>query len=378
MANILHVASGGIFAGAEKQMLEILIGLKKNTNHHISVILFHDSLLADKLRDSGIKVFIIAMGFANISFSPRRIRQVIRNNNIDIIHGHGYKANIAVYLSMMFRNRIVCFRTEHGLPEPFRGWKLLKYRLYHAFDMHIARKQCRRTIAVSKDVYDYLSQSIPQSKLVYIPNCIGIPAPADSTKAGILRSEFSLRPEHKILGIIGRLFPVKNHRLFIDLIAAMKRKNTGIRGLVVGDGPLEGELKKYAADKGVSNEIIFCGFRDDMENIYRVVDIVVFTSLHEGLPMTLLESLAAGVPVIAPAVGGLTEVLSKCGRECLVENHDAELLAEKCFDILNNDLLYEDIALKGKRLIENEYSIDTYIEKLSNLYNEALASGSLV
>ena len=112
-------------------------------------------------------------------------------------------------------------------------------------------------------------------------------------------------------GAVGRMTNVKNHRLLIDAFAAARAKHPHIRLRILGGGPLEGELRQRAQDLGVAGDVELCAFREDPSGFLAELDVFCLSSDSEGLPMSLLEALAAGLPVVATKVGGIPDVVAK-------------------------------------------------------------------
>ena len=164
MCNIAHVVSGKIYAGLESQAENTVLGLEEFSKHKVQVILFHDNVLAQRLREKNINVQVISVGFSNYFISLKYIRKILIADKIDIVHSHGYKANITAYHASKNIPGIKRIRSEHGLHEPFKGFKLLKYKLYDYHDRQIATKYTDKVIAVSKDVQRYLLGFLPATK----------------------------------------------------------------------------------------------------------------------------------------------------------------------------------------------------------------------
>ena len=367
---MLHVISGHALAGAEKQVLNTVVGLAKHTLINPKVLLFHEGVLSRKLRDAGIEVFVVPLRLLTTPIALSTIRRIISENQIDVVHCHGYKANTMVSAALMGKRGILRFQTCHGLPEPFSGFKQFKYRLYNVLDRWIMRHRVDRVIAVSRDVHEFLSSFLPQGKISSLPNSVDIVDGDGQSSIPELKSSLGFDPTDKIVGIIGRLVPVKNHFTFVDLIAELDSRDSAVRGLVVGDGPLRTELEKYAIQKEISSKIFFSGFREDVDELLKVIDIVVLTSLHEGLPMVLLEALGQGVPVVASDVGGVAEVLSQFCSECLIPPADTKGFADRCMSILHNPDRRVHLAAAGKRIVAERYSLKVCSALLADIYQE--------
>ncbi|UCC80221.1 MAG: glycosyltransferase family 4 protein [Candidatus Zixiibacteriota bacterium] len=372
MFNVAQIASGKIYAGLENQVQNTAVGLHEFSGNKVQVILFHDEILARRLREKNIKVHVIPVGFFGYFKSVNMINKTLISEKIDIVHSHGYKANIVAYHASKKIPGIYRIRSEHGLPEPFSGFKLLKYRMYDYYDRKIAAGHTHRVIAVSKDVRDYLLEFLPETKVLYLHNSIGPGEETDEETVRKIRTELNISPGMRIIGIIGRLVPVKNHRLFIDTIKRLSELEKNVIGLIVGSGPLENDLKEYAKKENIADRVIFAGFRNDIPSVLGMLDVLMFTSLHEGLPMALLEAMNMGTPVISVKTGGIAEVLSECCPEGLVDSYDPDKLARKCLELLNDPTLKNKITEAALTMVKELFSLESYTHKLSAIYSEMM------
>ncbi|MEP1251190.1 glycosyltransferase [Marinobacter sp.] len=148
----------------------------------------------------------------------------------------------------------------------------------------------------------------------------------------------NLSYENPKIGIIGRLVPVKRVDLFIQTIALLNQNGLECTGVIIGDGPLQQLLTNYAKTLGVTDRIKFMGFMNPSMEALSELDLLLMTSDHEGLPMTLLEALALEIPVVAHNTGGIPEVLDNGHCGWLVDRHEAEGYADIILEILTPSL----------------------------------------
>jgi len=187
-----------------------------------------------------------------------------------------------------------------------------------------------------------------------------------------------------VVGIVGRLTPIKNHRMFLDAAGFLKPGEKGIsfRFLVVGDGELREELEEYARKLGISQIVEFAGWHKDMPGVYAAMDAVALTSINEGTPVTLIEAMAAGIPVVATAVGGVpdllgetVEKLSGCRiaeRGILVPSNDPASLADALLFLLKSRQRSARMSARAKEYVLNRYSTERLLNDMERLYSEVL------
>ncbi|GAH32662.1 unnamed protein product [marine sediment metagenome] len=181
--------------------------------------------------------------------------------------------------------------------------------------------------------------------------------------------------DYKSIGIIGRLVPVKNHKMFLD--AAKKLKDTlssvqRMKFLIVGDGPLRQELEEYARRLGIQQNVVFTGWLEDLEKVYPQLDIVTLTSLNEGTPVALIEAQAAACPCVATNVGGVTDVVEDGRSGFLVPPHDIDKFIEALLKLLNNPELAKSLGEFGRERMKNKFNKTCLFRDTEYLYEELL------
>jgi glycosyltransferase involved in cell wall biosynthesis len=213
-------------------------------------------------------------------------------------------------------------------------------------------------------------------------------------RLGVAREDDTL-----LVGIVGRLTEIKNHRLFLEAAALLKarlsarRENGGdtaaaphVRFVVVGDGHLRLDLETHACALGLADDVIFTGTLDDPENFYAALDIVALTSLNEGTPLTLIEAMASERAVVATAVGGVVDLLGGveaselrrpgawrlCERGVQVEPGDAEGFSRAVEHLVDHGELRASMGERGRAFAEKNYSKERLVEDVLRLYENLL------
>jgi glycosyltransferase involved in cell wall biosynthesis len=190
---------------------------------------------------------------------------------------------------------------------------------------------------------------------------------------GALRAELGVPAGAPLVGIVGRLAPVKNHRLFLDACRRVRRRRPDARFVVVGDGELAADLREQARHQDLDGALDFTGWRTDLADLYAALDVVVCCSINEGLPATLVEAGAAGRPVVATAVGGVPDVVTDGVNGRLVPSGDAEALAGAIEEVLADPELAARLGREGRRLAFARYGAQRLVDETEALYRRLLA-----
>jgi glycosyltransferase involved in cell wall biosynthesis len=207
---------------------------------------------------------------------------------------------------------------------------------------------------------------------------------SSSQRARSCREQLGI-PQELIVGIVGRLTEIKNHKLFLRAVELFKQKALGqqVRFVVLGDGHLRQALEEQTREAGLEADVIFAGTRNDPENFYPALDVVALTSLNEGTPLTLLEAMANARPVIATAVGGVVDLLGEvreetqdayqvCRRGLSVVPGDAHGFATGLQRLVEDEKLRNQLAEQGLQFVGQSHSKERLMKDMNSLYSELM------
>lgn len=204
----------------------------------------------------------------------------------------------------------------------------------------------------------------------------------DDERRAEFRREVGLTDERLAIGFVGRLTEIKNIPLLLNAAKLYLEDENAPKSqfFIVGDGHLRTELEFLAVELGIADSVVFLGNRDDTERIYSGLDIVALTSLNEGTPLSLIESMAAGVPFVSTAVGGVIdlagdvddekEAFRLCRRGVLAESGDVEGFAKGLIYLAKNEKLRFNLGEGGRRFVTEKYDKKRLIEDIKQLYRE--------
>ncbi|HXI26648.1 MAG TPA: glycosyltransferase [Pyrinomonadaceae bacterium] len=262
----------------------------------------------------------------------------------------------------------------------------LKTKLFLLIEKMLAR-MTDRIIVISEQQRREINEDFHlgrREQFAVIPLGIDLDVYAEwQTRRAKLRGEISASDDDLLVGIVGRLTEVKNHRLFLEATALLKKMSTQrLKFLVIGDGARRSELESQARRVGIANDVVFLGTRDDPENFYPALDVVALTSLNEGTPLSVIEGMANRRPVIATGVGGVVDLLGQevegfdgyaiCERGIRVRSGDAEGFANGVKRLIDDAALRDELGARGREFVLKDYSKERLLDDIANLYADLL------
>ncbi len=304
-----------------------------------------------------------------------QLYRLLRREQPTIVHTHTAKAGFAGRLAAKLAGVPLIFHTYHG--HVFHSYfGAAKTRFYIALERFGAALSTR-IIAVSPN----LRREIGEVYRIAPPRKVALVVPGYDLSAlrdvrrpfGDFRARFGIPAEAPLVGIVGRLVPIKHHALFLSAMAQVARAIPQARFAVVGDGELRAELEAQARALGMAEAVIFTGWQGDLAAIYGALDCLVLCSKNEGLPSAVIEALVTGVPVVATAVGGVVDMLAD-GRGALVPPNDARALAEATLNVLRDLPAAQARAQTFRQAAYDLYHIAPGAERLIAFYREFLGA----
>jgi glycosyltransferase involved in cell wall biosynthesis len=245
-------------------------------------------------------------------------------------------------------------------------------RMFLAIERLLARLVTDKLIVVSAQQGAEIGNDFRvgrQGQITVIPLGLDLGLFADHASRRMqFRQELGIDSDVVLVGIVGRLTEIKNHRMFLNSVARLKGQ-AGMRFVVIGDGSLRPALEQQARSLGLESDVIFTGGRRDPEYFYPALDIVALTSLNEGTPLTLIEAMANARPVVATAVGGVVDLLAD-GRGINVPSGDEEAFAAALRRLAADPQLQKELGARGHEFVDRVYRKERLIEDIKGLYRE--------
>jgi glycosyltransferase involved in cell wall biosynthesis len=369
---VAHIRdSSGIF-GAERVILTLAKNLSRQNFRVLLVCLQRpgggNAKLVQRATSLGIEVKTVAVYGR---FDPRAIamlRKILRKNQVSVIHSHDFKSDFYGLLASR-GSGIKRVATAHGSTRD----SLFK-RLYLFFDEHFVYPRLDRIIAVSAELQERLrNQGIPSEKISLIPN--GLDLDLLSAEADNSEPPLAIPSGKKVFGLIGRLFPDKGHRFFLQALAGIAREHPEAHGLIVGAGPEEDNIIRRIDELGLKDRVLFVGTRNNMQLVYDAIDALVIPSLTEGLPYVLLEAMANKIPVIASAVGDIPLLIKQGETGYLVPPGDEKKLAMSMTDLLSFPEKSDTMARQATEFFQKNYAAAPMARATERIYCDLLHWG---
>lgn len=359
--------------GAERVVASLSTQLSKRGYNVMVACLFDAGKVADEMIAAGVPVVNLGMRGKSDFRVLYRLFRLLRNEGIHILHSHLFHADLLASILGRIANIPIIIATRHSADiygkrrEWVNSW---------------ARCLCDAVVAVSREVRDAELQwsRIRPSQVVVIPNGVEIQAYTgiDQTKVATLLDELNIPPNVPVLGTIASFKEYKGHTYLIDATVRILEEFPDLKVLLVGDGPLRTQLEKEVEALSLTHSIIFTGIRHDVREVLSFLDLFVLPSSSEGLPMAILEAMAAGRPVVATRVGGVPEAVVDGVTGFLVPPRDPAALAEAIACLLRDHDLRRVMAQAARERVAQYFSVERMVEQTQNLYEQLLVEKGLV
>lgn len=356
---IMHVVYSFGIGGSETVAREVAMRLGDRGHTNMVVALEHDGPLSDEFRSKGIPAHAVNRAEISMLGAMFRVFQLVRKFRPDVLHTHHmYMLFYTVPASLLTRTPII--HTEHEF------WSLdtPKGRLF----MPVLGMFCRWITAVNEETRLFMARGLKlqKRKLVTVPN--GIDLTRFASASVLQRSDFGLNANDCVAVIVARLEPVKNHSMLLRAWRIVVDSVPGAKLLVIGAGSLGDTLRDESTALGLSERVNFLGPRRDVHAILPLADVAVLTSHDEGLPLSLLEAMAAGLPVVSTNVGGVPEVVRDGVNGILVQGEDPQVFAKAVIRVFNDLSSARNMGKDGRKLVERTYDLDVAVGRYLELY----------
>lgn len=361
---VIHVNAGGETGGGKSHLLALLPKLR-TLGVDASLLCFSAGLLSQEAQESGIPTHTLGV---SSMLSPRLmvgLYQYFKASAPDIVHTHGGRANLYGRLAARLAGVPLVVTTVHSHTDLdyTSPWQNMWFATVDRATWGLADG----LIAVSEQLQSaLLRRGMKQSKVRVVHNGIE----DICSKPLAVHEEFNLPIESVVLCAVGRFVPVKRFDLLLTAMLKVVETNPNALLLLVGDGPLEQQLRETSVQLGLGAHVKFAGYRCDVRSIMESSAAFVMSSEMEGLPIVLLEALAGKVPIVATSVGGIPEIITTEENGLLVAPHNSGALAEAIERVLARPIEAQARAVNGRKWFEEHATAEAMARKTLSIYIE--------
>jgi glycosyltransferase involved in cell wall biosynthesis len=360
--NFLEFAKRATQSGADREraQLSVLTFVRPETA---------DTPFIQAARCAGIPIFTVS---ERLAFDPRvlgQLRDIVSSARPDIIQSHAVKSHFLVRVLRLHRV-VPWIAFNHGYTTTNA-----KVRMYNQLDRWSLKAPDRIVTVCAAFARQLRAMGVADHRITIRHNMVQPFSPASEETVAALRARLGIAPNARVVFCAGRLSHEKGHA---DLMraTAMVREQPGVPPftvVVAGDGPERLRLEALRASLGLEQAFVLAGHQSDLRPFFSMSELGVLPSHSEGSPNFLLESMAAGVPVVAMAVGGVPEIATDREDTLLVPKGNTAAMARSLAELLRDDTLRRRLATNAQRVTER-FTPEAYCRSLVQLYRETAAA----
>lgn len=358
--------------GSERVVFDLARSLDHD-KYEIYVAAFKGGVLLEPLKTICEEVLFIEKKAGFDISAMFRLANIVRKYRIDVVNAHHYMPCFYSFLGTLILNGKRLIYTEHSVPEVesiascFHG-KILNWMLY----------RINAVVGVSKAITEKYKEKYPRHAAKFHEVLNGVDIDKFKIQGGrdAVRGRWGLSEDHFVVGTVANFRRVKNHACIIRAAARLKASHPQLRLLFVGTGftgdteSSEAEIKSLINDLNLQDRIVFTGYQEDIPGILSSLDAFCLPSFSEGLPVSLLEAMAAGVPVVGSEVAGITEVVTHKKTGLLFPSDNDEMLALLFAELIREPGKTTIYVNNGNRYVINKHCSKNWKLKYEKLFSE--------
>jgi glycosyltransferase involved in cell wall biosynthesis len=351
--------------GLEAIVGEIACGLNKQKYDVEIWSITRTGTLVDEYKAKGIPVRVLNISTYHNPFNFLKLAWLLKEARVDIIHTHTYfTATIGRVAGWMAGVRTMV----HHVHSTY--WR---YSFVNVCVERVLSRWTSKIICVSQAVKKFVvdDERINEAKTIVIPN--GIAKKNLSIDKETFRNSLGIKKDDCVIICVASLFKNKGHGVLLEAVERLAGDHQNLKVLIVGEGDREDALKKQTAFLKIEEKVFFLGVRGDVPELLFISDIFVLCSLErEGMPVSILEAMAYGLPVVASAVGGIPEIVKDRSNGCLVSVNNPLQLAQCLDELIRNSHMRKSLGLAGQELYERRFTRETMLSAIEYVYEECL------
>jgi len=355
--------------GSERVVLDLVQYIDKR-RFSVFVAAFSGGQLLQDFSRACTKLFYVRKGPGLDLAAMLRIGAIIRQYRIDVVNPHHYSPFVYSYLgSKVINNRSLVF-TEHSVPE-VTGLSAKHKLLCNALFF-----KTNAIVGISDEISKAFKTRFPMhaKRVISIPNGVDIELFQTPVNRNEVKAEFGIPPDAMVIGTVANFRKVKNHVCLLKALDILSKSHPELRVLLVGRGfpddpeNSEPDIRRLIKELGIGDRVIFAGYRSDIPRILRAIDIFCLPSLSEGLPVSILEAMAARIPVVGSDVRGIREVVSKEITGLLFPVNDHGSLAVMIERLINDSDLRASLREGAYDFVSRNHGMTQWIGRYQSLF----------
>jgi len=320
----------------------------------------------DELSANGVKLLGLGRRGKGDVWVWWKLLSFLRRERVDVLHAHKFGSN--VWGTLVGRRAGVPLVLAHEHSWSYEGGRVRRF-----LDRELIARGADRLIAVSREDQRRMVEieGIPPARTIFVPNGI---SRAEPTSGHDVRAELGIAPTATVIGSVGSLLTVKAFDVLLRATALLTHDRPGVQVLIAGEGPEREALTALMHELGLDGSVHLLGRRADVPDILRAVDIAVCCSNSEGSPLSVMEYMRAGLPVVATKVGGVSDLIEQGDTGLLVPPGDPDALAAILAELLDDPIRARSMGKRGRKRQQAEFDLDVLVHRLEALYLEPLAA----
>jgi glycosyltransferase involved in cell wall biosynthesis len=369
--NILHLISSSGYFGAEKVLVELAAAAKKTipgASPFIGIIRNRynpHSEICDAVKNTQVPCALFDCRSRFDLKTIRLLRAFIKENHIDVVHSHGYKSNFYAFAAALFTG-VKKVSTVHNWIRTDA-----KLKVYEMIDKLLLRQFDKIAVVSEALVKELRASGIPDAGIKYIANGLAV-EPVKEGGREKSRKSLGIADKARVVGTVGRISKEKGQIFLVNAAPAILEDFPEAVFLIIGDGELKDECAGRARALGLEKNFIFTGIRNDIPVLLAGMDVFVLPSLDEGMPMAVLEAMAAGKPVVATGTGSIPRIIDEGKNGLVVEPGNSAALSGAVKRLLKDPAAAAVMGSAALNRIKSEYSADKMAGEYMKLYAGAL------
>jgi glycosyltransferase involved in cell wall biosynthesis len=377
--NVLHIIDSFDQGGTERQTFQLVRLLHESNRYRVHLACIHDrGVLRTEVEQLGIgeiTAYPLNSFFnRNFALQLRRLRSLMREREIDIVHTHGLYTNVFGIIGAALARvpvRIASRRETGGLRSNMQRWG--ERRAFTLSNMIVANAEAVRR--------DLIAEGVPPKKVVTIYNGLNVERVAPQTRLQREEALAVLGLPHdearRFVTIVANIrHPVKDHPMFLRAARRVRERIPQAAFVIAGEGELMPGLRSLAVELGIERDVFFTGRCERVAELLAISEVCVLSSKAEGFSNAILEYMAAARAVVATDVGGASEAIVEGETGYLVPSGDDAAMAERIISLLNDTELTREMGERGRRIVKEKFSCEAQLERTEKLYDELMAKAA--